>query len=118
MESRNTDISTIAKKLESKKDYISIFGLQVGEDNMQAGYNLPKDEDQLPWSFIRGTIDGSKKLVHSKDVKELTCLTKFSSVTCEQIWKEIRNDMSLAVYFPTASSKHPGKTWILSVFLI
>jgi hypothetical protein len=71
----------------------------------------------LTWEFIRGVLDGSKKLIRVKDLATLYEVPRFGNFSVSRLWEQIRNDNELMRYFPTSSKKYPTKLFTLNVSL-
>ena len=63
---------------------------------------------------MRGVLDGTKLLLDLSQINNLYMPPKHASVTCEDIYEEVRKDTALYIYFPN-SSKPPSKHFLMVV---
>lgn len=83
----------------------------------QANYFLPK-KSLITLDFLREILKGTKVLLKKDEMVGLVNLPRFRSICVKELWKDIKGDPKLQVYFPISCVKKkcvPDRMYLLSV---
>merc|ERR1711935_658716 len=89
-----------AELIKNKDEFCQVFSLK-------GGYLLP-DRKFITHEFVRGVLNGSKKLIKQKDVKNLFIPPRVKQISTERMWKAYKVDPQFEQYFPN-SKKCPDR---------